>query len=40
VAVSLIIGYPVQAMIDPERLGEGEYLASVQGVLAHLGLAA
>jgi AcrR family transcriptional regulator len=40
VAVSLIIGYPVQAMLDPERLGEGEYLASVQGVLAHLGLAA
>jgi AcrR family transcriptional regulator len=40
VAVSLIIGYPVQAMIDPERLGEGEYLASVQGVLEHLGLAA
>ncbi|HKG33557.1 MAG TPA: TetR/AcrR family transcriptional regulator [Gemmatimonadales bacterium] len=40
VAVSLIIGYPVQAMLDPERLGEGEYLASVQGVLEHLGLAA
>jgi AcrR family transcriptional regulator len=40
VAVSLIIGYPVQAMIVPVRLGEGEYLASVQGVLAHLGLAA
>ncbi|MFL5449064.1 MAG: TetR/AcrR family transcriptional regulator [Gemmatimonadales bacterium] len=40
VAVSLIIGYPVQAMIDPERLKPGEYLASVQGVLEHLGLAA
>src|SRR3954463_8802016 len=27
VAVSLIIGYPVQAMIDPERVGADEYLA-------------
>ena len=40
VAVSLIIGYPVQAMIDPERVGPGEYLASVQGVLERLGIAA
>ncbi len=40
VAVSLIIGYPVQAMIDPERVGAEEYLASVQGALEHLGIAA
>jgi TetR/AcrR family transcriptional repressor of bet genes len=40
VAVSLIIGYPVQAMIDPERVPAGEYLAAVQGALQHLGLAA
>jgi TetR/AcrR family transcriptional regulator, transcriptional repressor of bet genes len=40
VAVSLIIGYPVQAMIDPKRVEVGEYLASVQGVLDRLGIAA
>jgi AcrR family transcriptional regulator len=40
VAVSLIIGYPVQAMIDPERVAPEEYLASVQGVLERLGIAA
>jgi AcrR family transcriptional regulator len=40
VAVSLIIGYPVQAMIDPEWVGPEEYLASVQGVLERLGKAA
>jgi len=40
VAVSLIIGHPVQAMIDPERIGVEEYLASVEGVLEHLGIAA
>lgn len=40
VAVSLIIGYPVQAMIDPERVRPGEYLASVRGVLERLGIAA
>ena len=40
VAVSLIIGYPVQAMIDPDWVGPDEYLASVQGVLQRLGLAA
>jgi AcrR family transcriptional regulator len=33
VAVSLIIGYPVQAMIDPERVGEEEYLAAVRSAL-------
>jgi TetR/AcrR family transcriptional regulator, transcriptional repressor of bet genes len=40
VAVSLIIGYPVQAMIDPEWVGPEEYLASVQRVLERLGIAA
>jgi TetR/AcrR family transcriptional repressor of bet genes len=39
-AVSLIIGYPVQAMIDPEWVGPEEYLESVQGVLGRLGIAA
>jgi AcrR family transcriptional regulator len=40
VAVSLIIGYPVQAMIDPERVGVGEYLAAVQSAMGQLGVAA
>jgi len=40
VAVSLIIGYPVQTMIDPEWVGPEEYLASAQGVLERLGKAA
>jgi AcrR family transcriptional regulator len=40
VAVSLIIGYPVQAMIDPERVGAGEYLTAVSGALRQLGIAA
>jgi AcrR family transcriptional regulator len=40
VAVSLIIGYPVQAMIDPDQVGPADYLASVQGVLERLGMAA
>jgi AcrR family transcriptional regulator len=40
VAVSLIIGYPVQAMIDPEYVSSGEYLASVGGVIGQLGIAA
>jgi AcrR family transcriptional regulator len=40
VAVSLIIGYPVQAMIDPERVGAEEYLASLPIVLEQLGVAA
>ena len=39
-AVSLLIGYPVQAMIDPEALAPGEYLAFVQGTLALRGIAA
>lgn len=32
-AVSLILGYPVQAMIDPEQLDADEYLASVEGTV-------
>jgi AcrR family transcriptional regulator len=40
VAVSLIIGYPVQAMIDPERVGAQEYLAAVRSTLGQLGTAA
>ena len=40
VAVSLIIGYPVQALIDPERVGAEEYLSAVRGILGRLGTAA
>jgi AcrR family transcriptional regulator len=40
VAVSLIIGYPVQSMIDPGGLGTEEYLESVAGALGPSGLAA
>jgi AcrR family transcriptional regulator len=40
VAVSLIIGYPVQAIIDPEQVGADEYLAAVSGALGQLGIAA
>jgi AcrR family transcriptional regulator len=40
VAVSLIIGHPVQAMIDRERIGLDEYFASVEGVLEYLRIAA
>jgi AcrR family transcriptional regulator len=40
VAVSLIIGYPVQALIDPKRVGSEEYLSAVQGLLGRLGAAA
>jgi AcrR family transcriptional regulator len=40
VAVSLIIGYPVQAMIDPERVGLEEYLDAMRGILGRLGAAA
>jgi AcrR family transcriptional regulator len=38
-AVSLIIGYPVQAMIDPQ-LDVEEYLANVHGILGQLAWAA
>ena len=40
VAVSLILGYPVQAMIDPERVGLEEYLVAVRSALGQLGVAA
>jgi AcrR family transcriptional regulator len=40
VAVSLIIGYPIQAMIDPTGLGAEEYLESVRGALARAEVAA
>jgi TetR/AcrR family transcriptional repressor of bet genes len=40
VAVSLIIGYPVQAIIDPERVQADEYLAAVSGALGQLEVAA
>ena len=39
-AVSLIIGYPVQAMIDPQLFDVEEYLAAVQGMLGRLPMAA
>ena len=39
-AVSLIIGYPVQAMIDPDLFDVDEYLAAVQGMLGPLPIAA
>jgi AcrR family transcriptional regulator len=32
-AVSLILGFPVQSMIDPEQLDSSEYLASVEGIV-------
>jgi AcrR family transcriptional regulator len=32
-AVSLILGYSVQAMIDPEQVDEAGYLAAAQGIL-------
>jgi AcrR family transcriptional regulator len=38
--VSLIIGYPVQSMIDPDHFDVNEYLATAQGVLGHLARAA
>jgi AcrR family transcriptional regulator len=40
VAVSLIIGYPVQAMIDPEPVAVEQYLAALRGAMAQLGVAA
>jgi AcrR family transcriptional regulator len=39
-AVSLIIGYPVQAMIDPDQFNLEEYVAAVQGILGRLAMAA
>ncbi|HZN98433.1 MAG TPA: TetR/AcrR family transcriptional regulator [Gemmatimonadales bacterium] len=40
VTVSLIIGCPVQAMIDPENFDLGEYFKVVQGILGQPALAA
>lgn len=39
-AVSLIIGYPVQAMIDPAQLNLDEYLGSVEGIIGRPAAAA
>jgi len=33
-AVSLIIGFPVQTMMDPDQFNIEEYTASVQKILA------
>nr|AUN36829.1 transcriptional regulator, TetR family [uncultured bacterium] len=40
VAVSLIIGYPVQAMIEPDQFDIEDYLAAVQGIIGQLVRAA
>ena len=40
VAVSLIIGYPVQAIIDPAQLDISDYLASVEGIIGRRATAA
>jgi AcrR family transcriptional regulator len=39
-AVSLILGYPVQAMLDPDSLSVAEYLAAVDGILGQVPRAA
>ena len=39
-AVSLILGFPVQAMIDPDSLAVQEYLAAVDGILGQVPRAA
>jgi TetR/AcrR family transcriptional repressor of bet genes len=39
-AVSLIIGYPVQAMIDPAQLDLVAYLGSVEGIIGRQATAA
>jgi AcrR family transcriptional regulator len=38
--VSLLIGFPVQAMIDPGTLDPGDYLAVIHGTLGRPGIAA
>jgi hypothetical protein len=38
--VSLILGFPVQALIDPGKLDGGEYLAAVEGIVGRPPLAA
>jgi TetR/AcrR family transcriptional repressor of bet genes len=40
VTVSLIFGYPVQSIIDPDQLDIEEYLAAVHGILEQLPKAA
>jgi hypothetical protein len=40
VAVSLIIGYPVQAMIDPDQFNIEEYLAAVEAIIGDFPMAA
>jgi AcrR family transcriptional regulator len=39
-AVSLIIGFPIQAMIDPDHFDVAEYMAAVEGILGQLPAAA
>ena len=39
-AVSLLIGFPVQAMIDPGTLDPREHLAVIHGTLGRPGIAA
>jgi AcrR family transcriptional regulator len=39
-AVSLILGYPVQAIIDPDQLDLSDYLASVEGIISRQATAA
>lgn len=39
-AVSLILGYPVQAMIDPKQMDGGAYLASIEGIVGQPASAA
>jgi hypothetical protein len=40
VTVSLIFGYPVQSIIDPDQLDIDEYLAAVHGILGQFPKAA
>jgi AcrR family transcriptional regulator len=40
VAVSLILGYPVQAIIDPDYIDIEEYLAAVKGIFGPFPMAA
>jgi TetR/AcrR family transcriptional repressor of bet genes len=40
VTVSLVVGFPVQAIIDPDHIELEEYLSAVHGILEHFPLAA
>jgi AcrR family transcriptional regulator len=40
VTISLIVGFPVQAIIDPDHIELEEYLSAVHGILGHFPLAA